>query len=113
MGERSPRRAVNGSVRARSESVLQDPRPGLIGTTPQPPRGGVPALAGRSAGTGSPLGVVPGGHGRSADEDKEHHDRYAVSESEIFEPGNDDGVLHDPFRPGSHVAPPAIGDDDE
>jgi hypothetical protein len=98
---------------ARPESVLQDPRPGLIGTTPRPPRGGFTAAAGRSTGNGSPLGVVPGGHGRSEDDDKEHHDRYAVSESEFFEPGNDDGVLHDPFRPGSHVAPPAIGDDDE
>lgn len=98
---------------ARPESVLQDPRPGLLGTTPQPPRGGFTAETGRNTGSGGPLGVAPGGHGRSADDDKEHHDRYAVAESAFFEPEDDDGMLHDLFRPGSHVAPPAIGDDDE
>lgn len=103
----TPRTAPPG---ARPESVLQDPRPGLIGMTPRPPRGGFTTVPRRNG--GGPLGVVPGGNGRS-DDDKEHHDRYAVSESAIFEPEDDDGTLHDPFRPGSHVAPPAIGADDE
>lgn len=93
---------------ARPENVLQSPRPGLIGITPRPPRGGT----GRHLGSGGPLGVVPGGHGRPAD-DEEHHNRYAVAGSAFFEPEDDDGVLRDVYRPGSHIAPPAIGHDDE
>jgi hypothetical protein len=36
-----------------------------------------------------------------------------VPGSEIFEPDNDGGLLYDPFRPGSFVAPASIGDDDD
>lgn len=46
-------------------------------------------------------------------EDNEHKARYAILGAEIFEPDNDDGLLHDPFRPGSFVAPSSIGDDDD
>jgi hypothetical protein len=66
----------------------------------------------RQAGTAgiAPVGAV--GPARS-DEDKDHQAKYLVPGSEIFEPDNDDGLLHDPFRPGSYVAPATIGDEDD
>jgi len=48
-----------------------------------------------------------------SDEDKDHQVKYGVLGSEIFEPDNEDGLLRDPFRPGSFVAPATIGDDDD
>jgi hypothetical protein len=71
--------------------------------------------AGRSAGRGGPAGLAPVGTAvpTSPDEDNEHKSRYAILGAEIFEPDNDDGLLHDPFRPGSFVAPSSIGDDDD
>lgn len=74
-------------------------------------RGGVADVLGRAT-RGEPFGVAPGG-ARKAEEDGERRGRYAVPGSEIFEPDNDDGLLHDPFRPGSYVAPASIGDEDE
>jgi hypothetical protein len=98
------------------ESGYHEPRLGVLGVRPgtaEPPRGGYSDAAGRHTRSGGPHGFVPGGQGRSAEDDREHHNRYAVAESEFFEPDNDDGVLHDPFRPGSYVTSQAIGDDDE
>ncbi|MCA1655720.1 MAG: hypothetical protein LC635_04600, partial [Pseudonocardiaceae bacterium] len=65
-------------------------------------RGGAPGMA--------PFGAP--GPGRT-DEDKDHQVKYGVPGSEIFEPDHDDGLLHDPFRPGSYVAPASIGDDED
>ena len=103
--------AAVGSPRERDDSR---PGGGLLGAAPggeatRPgSRGGIPGSTVR----GGPFGAVPSGT-RKSDEDTEHRVRYAVPGSEIFEPDHDDGLLHDPFRPGSYVAPPAIGDDDE
>lgn len=70
---------------------------------------------GRGVRQGGAAGIAPvaaAGPGRS-DEDKDHQVKYGVPGSEIFEPDNDDGLLFDPFRPGSFVAPATIGDDDD
>ena len=97
---------------ARSGGVgVPGARPGV--GAPQPVvRGGVAGLPGRVSRDGQ-VGAVPGGAARKGEDGKERHGRYAVPGSEIFEPDHDDGLLHDPFRPGSFVAPAAIGDEDE
>jgi hypothetical protein len=108
-----------GPLGGQPESTLRDTRRDFPGTGAHPGtgfhqragRGGVGEVLGRAT-RGGQFGVVPSGAAKS-DEDKEHRGRYAVPESEIFEPDNDDGLLHDPFHPGSYVAPASIGDDDE
>jgi hypothetical protein len=101
--------------------------PGVVGSEGdrEPPRVGVPSVRGGHGGAprgegetygrakqGGLTGVAPTGT-RQSDEDKEHQVRYRVPGSEIFEPDNVDGLLHDPFRPGSYVVPGSIGDDDD
>ncbi|MFC4857967.1 hypothetical protein ACFPCV_31080 [Actinophytocola glycyrrhizae] len=99
-------------------SRARDGRPGdVVGVHPGDRalraggRGGLADVQGQAARGGAPFGVTPGTAGKA--EDQERRGRYAVPGSEIFEPDNDDGLLHDPFRPGSYVAPASIGDDDE
>lgn len=74
-------------------------------------RGGVTGQAGR--GGGAIAGPVGAAGASRPDEDKEHQRRYGMPGSEIFEPDHDDGVLRDPYRPGSYVAPASIGDEDD
>jgi hypothetical protein len=104
-----------GSPRGGAQPVgLRGGDPGARGAQPGPgARGGV--VEGRPGRHGSPAGVTPvgtTGPGRSG-EDEEHQVKYGVPGSEIFEPDNEDGLLRDPFRPGSFVAPATIGDDDD
>jgi hypothetical protein len=84
-----------------TRSVLPSNRERLSFTEPMR-RGGTPAVA--------PLGAT--GATRS-DEDKEHQRRYGIPVSEIYEPDHDDGMILDPYRPGSYVASAPIGDDEE
>jgi hypothetical protein len=103
--------------------------PGTRQLSGRPPNLAVPREAGARPGAGTrgaevwgrgskqvgAAGITPvgaAGPGRS-DEDKDHQAKYLVPGSEIFEPDNDDGLLHDPFRPGSYVAPATIGDEDD
>jgi hypothetical protein len=75
-------------------------RPGIINlTAPEPPRGThvTPIAA-----------PIPNRRG----DDQEHEVKYLVPSAEIFEPEAENGQLEDPHRPGSFVAPTAIGDDD-
>lgn len=87
---------------------------GMRGAQPGPgARGGV--VEGRPGRHGGPAGLAPvgtTGPGRSED-DEEHQVKYRVPDSEPFEPDSENGLLFDPFRPGSFVAPAAIGDDDD
>jgi hypothetical protein len=78
-------------------------------------RGGTTEMVGRGGPRGNSTGVAPFGTATrgNPDDDKEHQVKYALTGAEIFEPDNDDGLLHDPFRPGSFVAPASIGDDDD
>jgi hypothetical protein len=96
------------------------PRPGEPGARGAHPgvgaRGGAAEILGRSGtARGGAPGMAPlGAAGRSeSDEDKDHQVKYGVPGSEIFEPDHDDGLLHDPFHPGSYVAPASIGEEDE
>lgn len=90
------------------------PEPGARGGQPGTgARGG--EVWGRNVRQGGAAGMTPVGTaapGRS-EEDKEHQVKYRVPGSEIFEPDHEDGLLFDPFRPGSFVAPATIGDDDD
>lgn len=104
------------------------PLPGGIGAGqpagPREPgsRGGQPGTGSRGATEmhgrarqGGSAGVAPvsATGPRQSTEEKEHQVRYGVPGSGIFEPDNDNGLLHDPYRPGSFVAPASIGDDDD
>lgn len=105
---------ARGPLRA-GQPVGAGPRAGeSSGRGPQPgTRSGIAEMLGRGARQASgvaPIGSV--GPARS-DEDKDHQVKYVVPGSEIFEPDNEDGLLRDPFRPGSFVAPATIGDDDD
>lgn len=91
----------------------------LYGGQPAAPRPGdtrvsQPSTATRARRVGT-TGLTPVGTAgaRQSDEDNEHQVKYGVPGSEIFEPDSADGLLFDPFRPGSFVAPSSIGDDDD
>jgi hypothetical protein len=104
------------------------PPPALPGTS-EPPSGGHPSDDGTPRGSREttpvgrgPVGEHRGGSGFTpfgpagptrAEDDKDHQVKYGVPGSAIFEPDHDDGLLHDPFRPGSYVAPASIGDDED
>jgi hypothetical protein len=74
----------------------------------------VTEMPGRSTTRGVPAGVAPVATpgARRPEEDRDHEVRYPVLGSELFEPDTHHGLLRDPYRPGSYVAPASIGDED-
>lgn len=91
--------AVGGGPMARNVLPRSGERPSF---TEPAQRGGVTAM--------TPLGAT---RTAGSDEDKDHQRKYGIPVSEIYEPDHDDGMLLDPYRPGSYVAPASIGDEDE
>lgn len=103
------RRGPAGSVGGDRRGVGDGDRRGSGGL------GGARIVAGGGRGASAGAhGLAPLAAGRGpVDEERDHRVKYGLAGSEIFEPDHDDGLLHDPYRPGSFVAPATIGDDED